>query len=280
MKIGIIGSAGIVGSAISYGFQLVGHTVIPYDIKLHNTFFSDVLNTPIVYICVPTPQMDDGSADIRIVESVIEELANKKYAGHVVIKSTVPPGTTHKFQHKYFESNIMSIMFVPEFLRERCANSDFTENHDLLIIGGEQYKHNDETRVSMTGVDVVKSCHAWLPKKTVVITATEAEFCKYYNNIYNATLVTLANAFYDICQKMDVNYDTIKSTITQRSHITKIYQTVNENLRGFGGACLPKDTAAIAALCKQLNVSSEFFDMLLSENNKHKKTIIGDMRLE
>jgi len=91
-------------------------------------------------------------------------------------------------------------------------------------------------------------------------------------------LITFANSFYEVCKASNVDYSNIKDTIVNRENILDKYLDCNENLRGFGGMCLPKDTTAIAALVKQLNLDIEFFDMILSENEKYKTTVFNGMR--
>lgn len=263
MIIGIIG-LGVIGSAAQYGFEKLGHTVRVHDIRLDTTI-DNVLKTEICYICVPTPTNDDGSCDISIVECVIKELKELNYEGIITIKSTVAPGTTLMLKNKY---NIAQICFVPEFLRERCAIVDFTENHDVCIIGTDiAYIFNK-----------IKECHGKYPRKFVQLGETAAELCKYYNNIYNATLITFANSFSEVCKKLNVSYSEVKDTIVNREHITDIYLDCNDNFRGFGGMCLPKDTKAIASLCKQMNIDVDFFQMLIEENKKYKTTVYAGMR--
>ena len=77
MNIGIVGE-GVVGSAIKCGFERLGHDVFIHDIK-YGTGIDVVLNTEVCYICVPTPSKDDGSCDISIVESVVDDLLDKNY---------------------------------------------------------------------------------------------------------------------------------------------------------------------------------------------------------
>jgi len=263
MNIGIIG-LGAVGGTVKLGFEELGHDVYGFDIK-DNTTIHDVLNTQICYICVPTPQSESGECDITIVDKVIGELINKSYNGIIAIKSTVKPGTTELLRNKYPNNKIC---FVPEFLRERCALADFTENHDVCVIGTDD----------KSTFDVVKSTHGHYPRKFIQTTPTEAEICKYFNNIYNATLVTFANSFYEVCESLNVDYKKVKSTIVSRDHINNIYLDCNKNLRGFGGMCLPKDTAAMASLVKENNLDIDFFDVILSENKKYKTTVFKGMR--
>ena len=262
MKIGVVG-LGVVGSACKFGFEKNGHTVRVHDIKLETTI-KDVLDTEITFICVPTPEASDGSCDTSIVEGVVKEMLDYGYSGHLVIKSTVEPGTTDRLSNQ-FDTDIS---FVPEFLRERCAITDFTENHDVCLIGS----------TTDSSYNKIKEAHGRLPDKFVRLTPCEAEFAKYFNNVYNATLVVFANSFYEVCKKCNVNYTSIKNAIVNRKHISDNYLECNDNFRGFGGMCLPKDTAALAKICEDLPV--RFFDSLLEENKKYKTTVFDGMRKE
>lgn len=272
MKIGIVG-LGVVGNAIKFGFAKLGHEILEHDIRL-DTNISDVLDSEICFICVPTPEREDGHCDTSIVEDVAEEINSKYYSGIIAIKSTVTPGTTEKLQKRL---GTKRIAFVPEFLRERVAIADFTENHDVCIIGtNDAYSFNE-----------IKEAHGKYPKKVVQLTPTEAEFSKYFGNAYNATLITFANSFYEICKANGVDYNKVKNAMVNREHINDMYLDVNENFRAFGGVCLPKDLAALDALAKegpwweeytQKKTKVEFFKHILSENAKYPVTVIGDMR--
>jgi UDPglucose 6-dehydrogenase len=264
MRIGIVG-CGVVGSACKFGFELIGHTVYVHDIAIGSKI-QDIWDTDVVFVCVPTPSLPDGSCDTSIVESVVSELMKVSYRGVIAIKSTVSPGTCSRLYNHYYPH--AKICMVPEFLRERCAITDFTENHDLLVIGTP----------NPNWADVIIKCHGELPKATSVVELKEAEFVKYFNNTYNATLITFANSFYDICQKEDVDYSVIMKTVSKREHISKNYLQCNPNFRGFGGVCLPKDTRAMAALEAGTNIT--FFSDLLKQNEKFKITVLPGMRNE
>lgn len=126
----------------------------------------------------------------------------------------------------------------------------------------------------------MKLAHGRYPRNFVKLTPTEAELCKYFNNVYHSALIIFANSFYELCKSFGVDYTNIKNAMVKRDHITDIYLDCNENIRGFGGMCLPKDTRAVAYLCKELNVPVDFFQMLLDENNKYKVTVYEGMRKE
>ena len=157
---------------------------------------------------------------------------------------------------------------MPEFLRERCAIADFTENHDVCIIGSQ----------SKEICDFIKKLHGRYPQDFMFLTPTEAEFVKYYNNVYNATLVTLANNFYEVCKNLDVNYDNVKAALVKRTHINDVYLDCNENFRGFSGACLPKDVRALVGLVKKMEINAGIFEFLDKENKKYKPTVFAGMR--
>lgn len=262
MEIGIIG-CGVVGTAVKYGMNKLGHKVSVHDIAL-KTKLEDVLGSEICYVCVPTPSTKAGQCDTSIVEEVVRELKERGYKGIIAIKSTVEPGTTYKLNENY-----QKVCFVPEFLRERCAVSDFVENHDVCIIGTED----------ANVYDTVKKSHGKLPSKFIQLSPTEAELSKYYNNVYNATLITFANSFYELCADMGADYTKVKDAVVNREHIQDIYLDCNQSFRGFGGMCLPKDTKALAFLCEQMKNNVEFFDFLIKENAKYKITVFDGMRV-
>lgn len=263
MNIGIIG-LGAVGTANKQGFEHLKHDVSFHDIKL-NTKIIDVLETEIVFLCVPTPQSNDGSCDTSIIESVIQELNLHNYKGIIAIRSTVVPGFTQRMIERYKN---LTICFVPEFLRERCATDDFIHNHKLLAIG---------THDIWVYRKLVKA-HGDLPEHTEHLTPSEAEVLKYYNNVYAALRVTFANVMYEICEKLNCDYTTIKNAYIKTGKATDMYLDVHPELRGYGGMCLPKDTQAIAALLEQLDLDYNLIKSIHNDNNKFKKTVFNGMR--
>lgn len=264
MRIGIIG-LGIIGSACKYGFEKLGHRVIAHDLKL-NTKISDVLSSDITYICVPTWSLPDGSCDTSIVETCVDELQKMEYQGITAIKSTVKPTTTQRLIDKYERGS--NICFVPEFLRERCAITDFTENHDLLSVGTySDYVYN-----------LIVECHGKYPKKHAMLSPTEAELLKYYSNVFNSMKIIFANEMYEVANAVGADYTKIKKAFVKRGTAVDLYLDVNDNFRGYGGVCLPKDTAALAAFVKELSLDLSLFETIVTENKKFKTTVFSGMR--
>lgn len=253
MKIGVIG-LGTVGSVVHESFQTLGYCLSYFDPKYHDSRIDDVLDTEIVFVCVPT-QMNqiDGSCDTSIVESVIGDLNKNNYSGIVVIKSTIIPGTTDSLIQKY---NNLRICFSPEFLRAKTALSDFLYNQDVLVIG----THNNDI------YECVKKVHYKLCKNIKHVLPTEAEIVKYFNNVHHAVHVVFANMMYDVCKKFDCSYENVHDTIDQRDCINASYLNCNENLREYGGECLPKDISAWSKMLKDTGVKYTFIDHIIKDN--------------
>jgi UDPglucose 6-dehydrogenase len=264
MKIGIIGW-GAVGGAVGEGFKMLGHDVSAHDPKF-NTTIDAVLDTEIVFVCVPTPSGENGECDLSIVHSTIDDLKSKNYNGIIALKSTSVPGTTQSIIDRYQDNDIC---FVPEFLRERAALEDFVRNHEVLAVGC--YTDRAWHRVC--------EAHAWLPKHTVRMTPTEAEILKYYSNTFNALRVVFANVMYEISEKLNSDYNKILSTFLLRKTASPDYLSCGPEIRGYGGMCLPKDTKAMADLCKQLDLPFTLFDTMDHDNSQVKKTVFPNMRL-
>jgi len=263
MKIGIVG-IGVVGKANVAGFEELEHTVYQHDIKF-NTTINDVSQSDIVFICVPTPQAQDGSCDTSIIHSVIDQLVQINYQGIVAIRSTVVPGFTQQLIDTYKD---LTICFVPEFLRERCAEEDFIENNKLLVVG------THDTRV----YNKIVEAHGSLPENIQQLTPTESEILKYYNNVYAALRVVFANTMFELCNKLDCNYTAIKDAYIKTGKAIDLYLDVNSDLRGYGGMCLPKDTQALAVLLKTLDLDFDLITSIHNDNNKIKQTVFNGMR--
>lgn len=263
MKIGIIGW-GAVGSAVGKGFKMLGHKVLKHDPKLETTIL-DVLETEIVFICVPTPSGENGECDLSIVHETIELLKQNEYQGVIALKSTSVPGTTQSIIEKYNDNDIC---FVPEFLRERAALQDFVVNHEVLAVGCHTNRSWHK----------VCEAHSWLPKNSVKMTPTEAEILKYYSNTFNSLRVTFANVMYEVCDKLNCNYEKVLQTFLLRGTASSDYMNCGPNLRGYGGMCLPKDTKAMADLLHKLQLDFKLFETIDQDNSKIKKTVFNGMR--
>jgi UDPglucose 6-dehydrogenase len=249
MKIGIIG-IGVVGSAIKEGFEKLNHIVKVHDIKL-NTTVRDVLDTEIIYLCLPTNSKEDGSCNTDIIVEVLDNLSDLEYEGVVAVKSTIVPGTYSELL-TFFDKKRLCL--VPEFLREKHAIEDFIWNHNVLVIGSEY------TNV----IDLVIKSHGHYPKEVKVVTPYECEFVKYFSNSFKAYKTVFANSFGKLCDKHNVDYSKVLEVYKAEEVKETAYLKYFDE--GFGGMCLPKDVNAINKLTKDTDIST--FDFILNENKK------------
>ena len=256
MKIGIIGR-GTVGKAVYEGLNHLGHNMCFFDPAYEGSTLQDVLDADCVFISVPTNQAPNGDCDTSIVESVIAELAQAQYKGLIGIKSTVIPGTSERLSKEHPTLRICS---VPEFLRAKTALADFMYNHDLLVIGSNREED----------FELLKKMHGHLPKNVACVKPTEAEVIKYFNNVNHSVQIIFANIAFEVCKKLGVHYEAVYHAISKRECFNPAYLMCNDNLRGFGGHCLPKDASAWANLIKNLGLEYTMIDAVIADNEKLK----------
>ena len=211
---------------------------------------TDMAYCDVVFVCVPTPMYQDGSANTAIVNSVVADIhsislsavANKDVDSQpiVVIKSTVPPGTTKHLVEKF---RGLQVVFNPEFLREASYLEDF-RTQDHIIVGGRR-----------PASGIVKQMYTLpFPNATIVKTdSTYAELVKYMTNCFLATKVAFANDIKRVCDHFDVDYDKVMEYATQDTRLGKSHWNVPgpDGHLGFGGTCFPKDMNALMAICRK-----------------------------
>ena len=246
MVIGIVGQ-GFVGLAVKIGFEphyeLETYDKYDKDKSTCDNLFDLVMECDVMFVCVPTPMNKDGSCHTDIVEEVITEineivLETESYPYHikpiVVIKSTVPPGTTDRLHSK---NRGIDVIFNPEFLTEMNFIEDF-KNQNRIILGGIR-----------RGTSLLRQVYSKVfPHATIVKTgAKHAEMVKYFTNCFLATKVSFANEMKVLCDKIGIDYDKVVEYATYDKRLGKSHWAVPgpDGDYGFGGHCLPKDISAI-----------------------------------
>ena len=202
----------------------------------------------------------DGSCDTSIIESILGEVDlladNIEAKRTIIIKSTIPPGTTARFNNRY-ES--LSIVFNPEFLTEINAVADF-ENQDRIIIGGP--------RPTTTEVKTIFS--KVFPKAHIIKTdSTHAVMVKYTTNTFLATKISFANEIYQLCGKLNIDYDKVIEYATLDDRLGDSHWGVpgHDGDLGFGGHCFPKDLAALLYLSRKYNTTNNVLCATQETNN-------------
>lgn len=261
MIIGIIGQ-GFVGNAIYQKFKNY-YNVLTFDLdtsKCNSTEEELIEKSEVIFVCLPTPMNLDGSCNIDIVEGVIKKINEKTKDKIVVIKSTVAPNTTNKLNSKY--ENI-TVAFNPEFLTERNAVDDY-ENQSRIILGGP--------RPATTKLKQVFS--KVFPKAEIIKTdSTHAEMVKYLTNTFLSVKVSFANEIYQLCDKLNVDYDKVVEYATHDERLGKSHWSVpgHDNDYGFGGHCFPKDLSALISLTNELETINNVLTATQKTNDSVRK---------
>jgi UDPglucose 6-dehydrogenase len=230
--------------------------------------FASVVPSQINFIAVGTPCDERGKVDLGQVKEASEELGSSiaKRDGYslVVVKSTVPPGTTENVVKRAIETlsgkkvgEELGLAMNPEFLREGSSIED-TLNPDRVIIG-EYDKRSGDTLLKLYRMFYRKSMPRLLRTNIV-----NAELIKYTNNAFLATKVSFINMIANLCQKIPAaNVDTIAKGIGMDRRIGKEFLRAGP---GWSGSCLPKDTKALKSIFTDAGVESPVLDGAMRMN--------------
>jgi UDPglucose 6-dehydrogenase len=256
MKIGIIG-LGFVGNAIKEAFEFSADArlVLVDPKKGYNSTYQDLSNCDGVFICVPSPQGDDGSCDTSILEDVLSKLNAINYQNTVISKCTAPPEVYEQLNQQY-----PNLIHAPEFLTASNAVADYA-NGTFAFIGGRVSAHKHEAeriiRLSQTELANVYYC-----------TIGEAAMAKYAINSFLATKVVFMNELYKLSTAANLNYEKIARMITADNRIGNSHMQVPgpDGAFGFGGMCFPKDTAALLKYAQTLNLNMNVIDAAVKKN--------------
>lgn len=240
MKLGIIGQ-GFVGNAVYQKFKTY-YEVSTFDLDetKGNATFEEVAESDYVFVCLPTPMRENGACNTDIVEGVIKQIDEIGKTSGIVIKSTIPPTTTEKWNKKYKTQ----IVFNPEFLTERNAVSDY-HNQNRIILGGPE----------RTTTQLKQIFSKVFPNARIVKTdSTHAEMVKYTTNAFLSVKVSFANEIYQLCEQIGIDYDKVVEYAAYDVRLGYSHWGVPgpDGELGFGGHCFPKDLAALLHLTKEL----------------------------
>lgn len=224
-----------------------GRNLFCYDADPEKNFHDDVSKATIVFICVPTPSNPDGSCNISIVESVVNRLPNRENRLNwcIVIKSTVPPGTTAYLSEKYREKGCF--LFNPEFLTEAQAWEDFIRPDRQIVAAAD----DDSRRWTSIVLGLLPGGTFQSPGVLGTYdfheaNSTEAELAKYGGNWFGANKVSYSNINADFCHLLGIDYENVRRLIGHDRRIGQAWTDVyHGNYRGFSGFCFPKDLNAL-----------------------------------
>jgi nucleotide sugar dehydrogenase len=250
MRIGIIGF-GFVGSAVYSSYKDKVECLIKDEQKGYHCSYSEIKQCDAIFICVPSPETINGECDPSILQSVIENLSD--YSGVIISKVTAPPDV-------YSELTGTNLFYVPEFLTARNSVEDY-KNTKNLIIGGSKDHHMAEYIIKLGLPNVEQVCY---------VTLKEASVIKYTTNTFLSVKVVFMNEIKQLCDKISVDYDTVKQSICLDSRIGSTHLDVPgyDGQFGYGGACFPKDMSALLKFSEKNDLSLSLVSQAIITNNK------------
>ena len=232
--------------------------------RLH--FTSDlkagIKDAKILFLALPTPPGEDGSADLKYVLGVAKELGNI-IGDYVVVvdKSTVPVGTAEKVQKAIAENSKVEFDVVsnPEFLREGVAVEDFMKP-DRVVIGT-----NSERSKKLMNELYAPFVRSGNP--LIYMDVRSAELTKYAANSFLATKISFMNEIAQLCERMGADVDMVRLGVGSDARIGKRFLFPGI---GYGGSCFPKDVQALVKSSAELGYDFQILNAVMDVNEKQK----------
>ena len=256
-KIGYIG-LGFVGNAVKTTFDKHFQSEV-YDIDKTKSTTSSIIDLlqkcDILFLALPTPINQDGQCQLSIIRETLDIINKNSKNKLLIIKSSVPPGMTAKFAEQYTNINFI---FNPEFLTERNAEKDFA-NQDKIILGGNK-KHTK----------LAKQIYRMVFETTPIYETdwTTAEMVKFIINCFLATKVSLLNEFFQISDKLNINFDETMNLVRLDKRIGDSHNNVPgwDLLLGFGGSCFPANINILINKAKELGIDPKILQACWDKN--------------
>lgn len=205
----------------------------------------------IIFICVPTPSKNNGAIDLSILDSSIKEVASVSGLKTVVIKSTIVPGTTEKYQQQYKDKKFA---YNPEFLTEKEALRDFLKP-DRIVIG------TNEDSI----FERLYKLYEKLDCPIIKTNPTTAEMIKYASNSFLTTKASFANQIHLICKKLGIDSKEVMKTVVLDR---RIHPSHTKPGKSWNGKCLPKDLQAIIKKGEELECDVSLLKAVWEINQK------------
>jgi len=239
-------------------------------LKFTTDLAEGVKDAKVIFMALPTPPGEDGSADLKYILKVAEDLGPLLQEYTVIVdKSTVPVGTAVKVRNKIAEGCKVDFDVVsnPEFLREGVAVEDFMKP-DRVVVGTS----------SLKATSIMDALYAPLVRQgnpIIFMDEGSAELTKYAANSFLATKITFMNEIANLCEKLGANVDDVRKGIGLDSRIGKRFLFAGI---GYGGSCFPKDVQALAKSAKDANYDFEILNSVMEVNQKQKLKLFYKMK--
>lgn len=235
-------------------------------LKFTTDLAEGVKNAEIIFLALPTPPGEDGSADLKYILKVADDLSKIITDYKVIVdKSTVPVGTAEKV-HAALAENLSTDLFEvvsnPEFLREGVAVNDFLKP-DRVVIGAETERARDTMR---------RLYEPFVRQGNPIIfmDVRSAEMTKYAANSYLATRITFMNEIANLCEKLGANVDMVRKGMGSDSRIGKRFLFPGI---GYGGSCFPKDVQALEKTAAENEYEFRILKSVMDVNEYQKRKL-------
>jgi GDP-mannose 6-dehydrogenase len=229
-----------------------------------------VRRSDLSFISVGTPSRRNGDVDLSALESVLEEigaaLRDHDKFHTVVLRSTVPPGTTKRFAVPILEEMSgrsagtgLEVYFNPEFLREGCSIRDF-HAPPYIVIGKEKNLADGRLRKVWEEMKI--------DAPIIELELQEAEILKYACNAFHALKVSFANEIGAICKELAIDSQRVMETFVKDTQLNTSERYLAPGF-AFGGSCLPKDVSALNYMAKSLDAATPLLSSIMPSNDTH-----------
>lgn len=218
-----------------------------------------------VFLCVPTPQDNDGRADLQYVIAACESVGPLlKSESIVVMKSTVPVGTSNQLRLWLGRSDV-NIASNPEFLRQGTALKDFLHPTRIVIGGADQ-----------DVLEKVAGLYEAVDAPVLMMSSESAETLKYAANSFLATKLTFINAIADICEVVGANVVDVVRGLSLDPRIGALFLQPGP---GWGGSCFPKDTRALVRVAAERGYDFALLRGVIDTNDRHYGRIVEKIKI-
>ena len=219
-----------------------------------------------LYLCVDTPPMASGDADLSRIWQAISHLDNNNSDQTVVIKSTVPVGTGAQVQARLREQGIDKPRYAsnPEFLREGSALDDFL-HADRVVVGSEDSQVADKVAALYKGVDC--------PVLTTDVAS--AEMIKYASNAFLATKISFINEIANVCESTGADVTVVAKGMGMDHRIGPHFLQAGI---GYGGSCFPKDVSALKQVASNSGYHFQLLSSVIEVNELQKRRVIVKLK--
>ena len=244
--------------------ELVAESVAAGRLTFTTDVASAVRDADMVFLCVPTPEGADGSADLSYIQTAARTLSPLLRSGAIVVnKSTVPVGSTKVVEYELMRPDV-AVVSNPEFLREGSAIHDFL-NPDRVVVGSD----NQEAAVR------VAALYEKVNAPVVVTDPASAETIKYAANAFLATKISYINAVAAICEGVGAD---IHDVVLGLGYDKRIGHEFLRPGPGWGGSCFPKDTKAMVKIAEDAGYDFGLLKGVITVNYQQYGRIVDKIR--